>query len=196
MRRSRRVGAFERALSAGYVYPFRCQLCGRRFLALQWGVRYGASAGDPREFERIPVRLPAAVNSPRSRAQGTTADLSIEGCAIHVAGSFTMGDMVQVEIGLTPDSANLTTTAVVRSVAADMVGVRFHQMSAEDRARLHRFIRELLPAAKSETGAWAAAPRRTTAVSFWLVALMLVAGVLTLIAVMPRVSLCTWGFNC
>jgi hypothetical protein len=30
----------ERLLSLGYVYPFRCQACGYRFLALRWGRRY------------------------------------------------------------------------------------------------------------------------------------------------------------
>jgi hypothetical protein len=180
-----------------YVYPFRCRLCGRRFLAVQWGTRYGGSADDRRELERIPVRLPAAVSTARGRAQGTTVDLSTEGCAIHVAGSFTAGDVVQVEIRLAPDSGHVATaTAVVRSVGPEMVGVYFQFMPAEDRQRLRRFMRDLLPAAESEIEAWDAAPRRTTALTFWITALLLLTVVLALIALMPGVSLCTWGVDC
>ena len=40
VRRSHRNGLAEAMFSVVYVYPFRCQLCTHRFLALQWGVRY------------------------------------------------------------------------------------------------------------------------------------------------------------
>lgn len=40
VRRSRRRGIYERTVSLLYVYPFRCQHCAHRFLALQWGTLY------------------------------------------------------------------------------------------------------------------------------------------------------------
>lgn len=193
MRRSHRVGLFEHWLSAAYIYPFRCQLCGQRFRRLQWGVRYPSTVGDRREFERVPVRMPAAVTHGRQREQGTTADLSMEGCAIHVAGTFTMGDVVQVEI-FTPDSGRVATvTAVVRSVAPEMVGVHFHGMSADDRERLHRFMADLLPAVDTNVKA-SSRPMATS--NFWLIALILLIGVLTMIVLLPDMSFCTWGMNC
>ncbi len=39
-RRSHRSGLAEKMLIVMYVYPFRCQLCGYRFFARQWGIRY------------------------------------------------------------------------------------------------------------------------------------------------------------
>jgi hypothetical protein len=46
-RRSHRSGPAEKLLSALYVYPFRCRLCGHRFFALQWGIRYHRTSPDP-----------------------------------------------------------------------------------------------------------------------------------------------------
>lgn len=45
-RRAHRNGLAEKMFSLLYVYPFRCQLCGHRFLALQWGTRYHRIAQD------------------------------------------------------------------------------------------------------------------------------------------------------
>ena len=39
-RRAHRNGLAEKIFSVLYVYPFRCQFCAHRFLALQWGARY------------------------------------------------------------------------------------------------------------------------------------------------------------
>src|SRR5499425_1432204 len=58
VRRSSRVGAYERIISAFYLYPFRCQRCAHRFRALRWA-RYPHPAGERRDFDRMVVRLPA-----------------------------------------------------------------------------------------------------------------------------------------
>jgi hypothetical protein len=150
------------------------------------------TVADRREFERVPVRVPAAVTHGRHCEQGTTADLSMEGCAIHVAGTFTIGDVVQVEI-FTPDSGRVATvTAVVRSVAPEMVGLHFHEMSADDRERLHRFMTDLLPAVDTDANP----SLRPATSNFWLIAAILLIGVLTMIVLLPDLSFCTWGMNC
>src|SRR3989442_15009775 len=69
VRRSSRVGAFERLISSLYVYPFRCQRCSHRFRALNWGHRYPHPKGERRDYERVAVRLPA-----RLTAGAATAD--------------------------------------------------------------------------------------------------------------------------
>ncbi len=40
VRRTGRKGLLERLLSRAYIYPFRCQDCGRRFKAFRWRTRY------------------------------------------------------------------------------------------------------------------------------------------------------------
>jgi len=52
VRRSSRIGAFERLISIVYVYPFRCPRCTHRFRALNWGHRYPHPKGERRDNER------------------------------------------------------------------------------------------------------------------------------------------------
>jgi hypothetical protein len=54
-----RVGFTEKhLLSFFYIYPFKRQLCGYRFSALRWGVRYLRMEEDRREYERLRVVFP------------------------------------------------------------------------------------------------------------------------------------------
>jgi hypothetical protein len=57
-RRAHRDGLAEKMFSLLYVYPFRCQLCGHRFLTLQWGIRYHRIAQDSGDHRLVgtPVR--------------------------------------------------------------------------------------------------------------------------------------------
>jgi hypothetical protein len=48
VRRSPRKTAMEYVLSLAYVYPFRCEFCGRRFKRIQWGRRYRVKDMPPR----------------------------------------------------------------------------------------------------------------------------------------------------
>src|SRR2546428_6968791 len=77
VRRSSRVGAFERLISSLYVYPFRCQRCSHRFRALNWGHRYPHPKGERRDYERVAVRLPARLTAGTERADAETTDLAV-----------------------------------------------------------------------------------------------------------------------
>src|SRR2546428_7648025 len=81
VRRSSRVGAFERLISSLYVYPFRCQRCSHRFRALNWGHRYPHPKGERRDYERVAVRLPARLTAGTQGADGAANDLAVRGRA-------------------------------------------------------------------------------------------------------------------
>src|SRR5205809_2562245 len=95
VRRSSRVGAFERLISVLYVYPFRCQRCTFRFRRLNWGHRYPNSKGDRRDYERVVVRLPARLTAGAESAEAETTDLSISGCAVRTSARFPPGPDVR-----------------------------------------------------------------------------------------------------
>ena len=82
VRRVRREGLFERLLSLGYIYPFRCQLCRTRFRARQPGVRYTRVDEDRREYERIPVRFPVTLAIGHASVRATALDISMAGCSL------------------------------------------------------------------------------------------------------------------
>ncbi len=73
VRRVHREGVLERFASLVYIYPFRCQLCSRRFRVLQWGIRYAKQLVDRRQFERIPARVPATFSGDRISGEGVVA---------------------------------------------------------------------------------------------------------------------------
>lgn len=65
-----------------YLYPFRCQICSHRFVALQFGRRYEIKLDDMREYERLRVKLPVTFSGGSVRGNGTTVDITMKGCWI------------------------------------------------------------------------------------------------------------------
>jgi predicted nucleic acid-binding Zn ribbon protein len=51
-------GGFEQLMSVFYIYPFRCQECGRRFRVLQWGVTYTKIEMDRAWGRRVSEKQP------------------------------------------------------------------------------------------------------------------------------------------
>src|SRR5437867_1102326 len=99
-RRCHRVGALERVLSAVYVYPFRCQVCGRRFRALAWGKRYVRRSADHRELERVAIRAPVVLRSGHVSAPGEATELSLDGFTAKTAARLGVGTSVSVTLDL------------------------------------------------------------------------------------------------
>lgn len=65
-----------------YLYPFRCQLCAHRFLALRFGQRYDIQLDDMREYERLRVKIPVTFSGGSVRGSGATIDITMKGCWI------------------------------------------------------------------------------------------------------------------
>src|SRR2546428_6514912 len=100
VRRSSRVGAFERLISSLYVYPFRWQRCSPRFRAPNWGHRYPHPKGERRDYERVAVRLPARLTAGTESADAETIDLSVSGCAVRTDARFPPGTEVRFTVKL------------------------------------------------------------------------------------------------
>jgi hypothetical protein len=204
-RRCHRVGALERALSGVYVYPFRCQVCGRRFRALAWGKRYLRRPADHREWERVTVRAPVVLRSSHVMAPGEATDLSLEGCTAKTATAtrLDVGTAVRVSLGLVAGEAPIEVQeAVVRSVRDDAIGVQFVRFQPEERRRLRRVVADLFPRAHDATVPSAPDPpderklRMLYSVNFWLVALAVVLVALAWLRLFPWLGSCVPGVTC
>jgi hypothetical protein len=197
-RRSPRSGAIERALSALFVYPFRCQLCGRRFRALQWGARYARM--DRRHFERQTVRLSATVISREGMAEGEVTDLSLAGCGVKVELRPVTGDQVTLRLRLTRDTRPLEITAAVRSVHIGALGLAFTAMGALEQQRLRHFLDAHVTDAGPETtgrrgAAWRGQPLASSA-AVWVVTLVVLLGAVLVVRLWPTFRVCVWGESC
>jgi PilZ domain len=143
-RRVRREGLIEHLLSQFYVYPFRCQLCGKRFRARQPGVRYIRIDEDRREYERIPVNYDAILSVEREHSEGVVKDISLGGCSVDTRTPLSPGTILQLGLQLPGDRGGITIDAgVVRTSRPGSVGIEFIRFKHAERNRLKDLVRSL-----------------------------------------------------
>src|SRR2546421_8534169 len=137
VRRSSRVGAFERLISIIYVYPFRCPRCTHRFRTLNWGHRYPHPKGERRDSERVMVRLPARLTAGTETAEAETTDLSVSGCAVRTDARFPPGTEVRftVQLGAAGRAVEIA-EAVGRATPDGRVSLQFVHVGVEEQQRL------------------------------------------------------------
>jgi hypothetical protein len=118
----------ERALGYVNVFPFRCQICTNRFLALWPGARETTQVFDQRQYKRLPTSIEAQF----------LADNNLRGTFLDLVLKPTAGDD-SIKIG----------SAMVSSVRPDSMGVCFLEMDPADRQRLSQFVLHLLSTHRS-----------------------------------------------
>jgi hypothetical protein len=139
-----RVGFSEEVLSLFYLYPFKCQLCGRRFRILQWGVRYHLVEEDRREYERSPTTFPLSFTDDAIAGTGIAYDVSMSGCGFHPTLTPGQGAVLRMALRISRDFPPVQVEAVVRNVRENRVGVEFLRFDPVHKARLQNYVRELL----------------------------------------------------
>ncbi|OGK76779.1 MAG: hypothetical protein A2X52_22160 [Candidatus Rokubacteria bacterium GWC2_70_16] len=143
VRRASRVGLLERLLSAGYVYPFRCEVCHRRFRALRWGEHYVRAGPDRRRHERLPVDFWTTLFLKDGERQGRVRDLSEGGATLEADLPVAAGDSLELTLKPSDSEPPITVeVAVVRSVQSGRLGLQFVRVKGGDDERLGKFLRE------------------------------------------------------
>jgi hypothetical protein len=139
IRRSGRAGALERLLSVAYIFPYRCQRCGRRFFAMNWGARYQRPSGERREYERVAVRVPVTVTTAGQSLEGETVDVSVDGCSLRIGAHLPAGTAVRLTLRL-PGAAVDVEEAVVRVPREGGFGLHFARIAGGQQRRLADYI--------------------------------------------------------
>jgi c-di-GMP-binding flagellar brake protein YcgR len=144
VRLSRQSGVIERTLSLFHMYPFRCQVCGHRFLTRQPGKTYNAES-DKREYARVRAQFPLMFKSKDTEGKGRLSDLSIRGCAFESDTPLIKGEVVQVILKM-PDGRPPVEieAAVVRYAQAIRFGIEFLRMPENAEKALRQFVEERL----------------------------------------------------
>ncbi len=149
VQRARRKGLIDYLLSFAFIYPFRCQLCARRFKSIQWGVRYSKKPVDRRENVRIQIGLPVTISSPHAAAKGMVRDLSVRGCRVQVDSHFPEGALLQLQVQVVENAPSIEVeAAVVRSSRPGFIGMEFLRVRKDEMHRLSQFVRGLLIASR------------------------------------------------
>ena len=184
-------------MSAVGVYPFRCQACARRFRARS-AVRFKRVPIDRREYERVPVKLPATFVAHHQSGAGEISDLSLGGCTMRTQASLTSGDALRLSFHLPRAPMPIVIeVAMVRSTPTGAVGLHFQQMSPAEHARL-RTLMGALVGRPDGLGPHTAMGRGLDILnmpSVWVTVFILLAAAVVA-NVFPLFSRCVWGLTC
>jgi DNA-directed RNA polymerase subunit RPC12/RpoP len=129
----------EQVKSLLFVSPFRCQVCGHRFLAFRLGRRY-PPVSERRTHERIPVRLALAFSGGRIKGEGMLINISLGGCLIETTAPVRVDDIFHVKLFVNDQEPAIEVAAMVRSIGAKGVGMKFVRSARENR-RLVAYLR-------------------------------------------------------
>lgn len=196
-----RAGVVDRLVSRVSIYPFRCQVCARKFYAFTWGERYVRRPQDQREYDRVAVTLDARLVSCESERPAHVTSLSLGGCSVETDLRTAEGSGIRLQIGLSDSERPLTIDgAVIRWARHGMFGLEFVRMAASEKARLRAFVLGGLGLREEQHAALAAglarrARRRRVRATVLLLLTALVAVVLVAM-LMPTFSLCMRGPDC
>ena len=145
--RTHRNGILERVASLGYVYPFRCQVCHRRFRRFRWGERYVRVHLDRRDLERIPARIPVIFHwNDGGQGEGTVRDISAAGCAIETAAAVPVGALLLIQMSPEGEPPIDVDVGEVRSRSTGRMGVRFVRIADLHAERLRGLVQRLIAA--------------------------------------------------
>lgn len=95
--------------------------------------------GDQRSIERVPVRVVVS-DTQLSAPLGETRDISLDGFFLVTRQVFRVGDVLPVNLPLGGSIGDILADVEVMRVVAEGAGVRFAQLSVEDRKKLRRHV--------------------------------------------------------
>src|SRR2546427_732230 len=98
VQQSPRQGMIEALGGFFCIYPFRCQLCTHRFLAIQWWWSRFVNYYGRREYVRIPVRFQLTFSGREVSGEGTVVNLSRKGCTMETDTPIPHGEILRLRI--------------------------------------------------------------------------------------------------
>jgi len=136
-------------MTAFYVYPFRCQLCGQRFASFRFGVRYLRVEHERREYDRIPVGFPVTILLKNTTISATVTELSLAGCTVVTDAAFERGMIMSLSLQFSGEDLPIVVdAAVLRHTDRGGAGFEFLRFVENDRERLRALIHGLLSSRK------------------------------------------------
>ncbi|HWO40307.1 MAG TPA: PilZ domain-containing protein [Candidatus Eisenbacteria bacterium] len=136
-------------MAAVYVYPFRCQLCGHRFTAFRFGVRYLRVEHERREYDRVAVGFPVTILWQNTTITATVTQLSLAGCTVVTDAAFEPGMIMSLSLQFSGEDLPIVVeAAVLRHSDRGSAGFEFLQFVENDRERLRALMHALLSSRK------------------------------------------------
>ncbi len=128
-----------------FLYPFRCQLCMHRFLALRFGQRYSIQLDDMREYERLRVSLPVTFSGGSAKGGGVTVDITMKGCWIDSPQRIMISKGMTLQLKIQEPGKGLPIeieTAMVRWALGRGFGIEFVSVKPNQLDRLRALVKQ------------------------------------------------------
>ncbi len=138
-------GTVERLLSRINMVPFRCQLCTNRFRAFYSGAKQSSQDFDRRQFKRLTSSIEAQILDEKQLPfTNRITDISMDGCTLMMVG-VQKGTFLEMMLKPSSDQEEIRIeTAMVCSVRPTSVGLKFLEVSPQDKRRLSQVVLGLL----------------------------------------------------
>lgn len=138
-------GTVERLLSRINMVPFRCQLCTNRFRAFYSGAKQSSQDFDRRQFKRLTASIEAQVLDEKQLPfTNRITDISMDGCTLMMVG-LQRGAFLELMLRPASDQEEIRIeTAMVCTVRPTSVGLKFLEVSPQDKRRLSHVVLGLL----------------------------------------------------
>lgn len=94
-------------------------------------------------YTRINVSLTCTYYLQGSEANGTIVDISSGGIGIEVKQILVAGDILRIKFN-TPDQNVIDFWGIVRNVTGNFIGVKYEEISNENRERIEHLVNDLL----------------------------------------------------
>ena len=145
VKRVARKGVGELLVGLSYLYPFRCQLCARRFKAVQWGRRYVSQLIDRREYQRVRASFSATFLGDGIEGAGSITDVSLRCGSLKTDAHLGKDTLLQVQFQVPrSESPVVVEVAIVRSIRPGFVGLEFLRFAPESEIRLSSSVYDQL----------------------------------------------------
>lgn len=145
-----RQGVIEYLFAWLTCYPHRCQMCAHRFLAVCGRLSHVPQ----RNFQRVPVSVPASIRSAFFQpyfppVPGQIVNLSIGGCRLQGAAPIPEGARLRLELDVDGrDKPVIIDEAVVCSRPGPSLGLTFTKVRRDERRRIGRLVKETLSSSR------------------------------------------------
>ena len=112
---------------------------------MQWARRYARLTPDRRDFDRLPIRIPATIAGPRRKIEVLATDISLRGCALETKGGVPGGGPFALVLHVGDPPIHIG-AAIVRYASDRVVGVEFEHIAPPGRVRLVAYLGTLFTA--------------------------------------------------
>ncbi len=139
-------GTVERMLNHLKVFPFRCQLCTKRFRTFWAGSPNAKQAVDRRQYKRLSASFHVnLLSDDAARTDNRVTDISMGGCTLETTATLQRGTFLELIIKPTSNENTIKVeTAMVCSVRPKSMGIQFLELQSNDKHRLSQVVLSLL----------------------------------------------------